>query len=85
LIAAGRERRIFLLLTHRNDSRHRTRSREAEPLFGEALRIRMKRFGKDAASTKRALDLYRQTLESHRVKVTGGEAIALASKEPGAR
>ncbi len=61
------------------------RSHEAEPLFGEALRIRVKRYGKDAASTKRALDLYRQTLESRGVKVSGDEAIALASKDSGAR
>ena len=56
------------------------REKEAEPPLAEAIRIRAKRFGKDAAATKRATDLYRQVLSARSLKVNPDEALALALK-----
>jgi tetratricopeptide (TPR) repeat protein/tRNA A-37 threonylcarbamoyl transferase component Bud32 len=56
------------------------RPAESEPMFREALRIRVKRLGADSPSTKRALDLYRQVLDARGLKLSPEQAIALASK-----
>ena len=44
------------------------------------IQIRLKRYGKDNASTKRALDLYTQIVEGRGQKVTAEQVFELAQK-----
>jgi eukaryotic-like serine/threonine-protein kinase len=56
------------------------REREAETYLAESLRIRLKRFGKDSAATKRSLDAYVEVLKARGVNATPDEAIAMVAR-----